>query len=329
MAVRRADDKASDTLVVVPGHGFRTGSSTLPHLHHFSRLARYRAHMPASPRWTPYAPPRRAARSTVVGDLRVLRGLPGPPDGPDREILVHLPPGAERSGRRYPVLYMHDGQNLFDAATAYRTEWEADETLGILAAEGLEIVVVGIPNAGEGRYAEYTPYRGRGPRWGTGGGGRAYARWLVEVVKPAVDAAWPTRPERASTGVMGSSLGGLVSLWSTIAHPGTFGLVGSMSTAVTPGQQGVVRRLARMPAPPERAYVDVGGREADGDAPTPGLARSWSAAAVREARQVRDALVTSGLREGGTLCYVEDAEATHREAHWARRLPGALRFLFG
>jgi predicted alpha/beta superfamily hydrolase len=284
--------------------------------------------MPAL-RWTQYAPPRRVARSTVVGDLRVLRGLPGPAQGPDREILVHLPPGTERSGRRYPVLYMHDGQNLFDAATSRRSTWNVDETLGVLAAEGLELIVVGIPNAGEGRYAEYTPYHGRGPRWGTGGGGRAYARWIVEVVKPAVDAAWPTGPERASTGVLGSSLGGLVSLWAVIAHPGTFGLVGSMSTAVTPGQQEVIRRLARLPDPPVRAYVDVGGREADGDAPSPGMARLWSAAAVREARQVRDALLTSGLREDETLRYVEDAAAAHREEHWARRLPDALRFLFG
>jgi predicted alpha/beta superfamily hydrolase len=224
---------------------------------------------------------------------------------------------------------MHDGQNLFDDATAYRTEWEVDETLGALAAEELQLIVVGIPNAGDDRYREYTPYRGRGRRWGAGGGGRAYARWLAEIVKPAVDAAWPTLPGREDTGVMGSSLGGLISLWAVSAHAEMFGLVGSMSTAITPGQQEVVRRIARLTVPPLRAYVDVGGREADGDAPTPGLARLWSAAAVREARQVRDALIAAGLREGETLRYVEDPQATHREAHWARRLPDALRFLFG
>lgn len=285
--------------------------------------------MSSHARWARYLPPRGGAASTVVGDLRVLRGLAGPAHGPDREILVHLPAGAETSARRYPVLYMHDGQNLFDATTSHRGEWQVDETLAVLAREGLELIVVGIPNAGDGRYAEYTPYRGRRPRWSTGGGGRAYARWLVEAVKPAIDAAWPTRPEREATGVLGSSLGGLVSLWAAIAHPGTFGLVGTMSTAVTPGQQGIVRRLARMPVAPLRAYVDVGGREADGDAPSPGMARLWSAAAVREARQVHDALIASGLREDETLRFVVDAEASHREDHWARRLPDALRFLFG
>ncbi len=223
---------------------------------------------------------------------------------------------------------MHDGQNLFDAATAYAGEWEVDETLAVLAGEGIELIVVGIPNAREGRYREYTPYRGRPPHHAHGGGGRAYVRWLAEDVKPAVDAAWPTRPEREATGIMGSSLGGLISLWAAVQAPATFGLVGAMSPAVTPGQGEVLGRLGRLPTPPLRAYVDIGGHEAN-DAPSPGLERLWSAAAVREARRIRDALVASGLREGESLRYVEDADAVHREAHWARRLPDALRFLYG
>jgi predicted alpha/beta superfamily hydrolase len=150
----------------------------------------------------------------------------------------------------------------------------------------------------------------------------------VETVKPAVDAAWPTRPERESTGILGSSLGGLISLWAAIAHPGTFGLVGAMSTAITPGQNEVIRRLARLAVPPVRAYVDVGGHEAS-EAPSPGLARLWSAAIRRESGQIRDALVAAGLGEPETLRYVEAPEAHHREAFWAARLPDAVRFLFG
>jgi predicted alpha/beta superfamily hydrolase len=282
------------------------------------------------PSWGSYRAPAGAAASTVTGDLRVLRGLPGPagPEGSaDRDILVHLPAGALASGRRYPVLYMHDGQNLFDAATSFAGEWGVDETLALLAAEGIELIVVGIPNAGDGRYAEYTPYRGR-RRWATGGGARGYVRWLAQVVKPAVDAAWPTRPGREATGIMGSSLGGLVSLWAAIQEPSTFGLVGSMSTAITPGQQAIIGRLGRLPRPPVRAYLDIGGHEAS-DAPTPGLARHWSEAMVRESRRVRDALAASGLREPGTLRHVEEPDAIHHESAWARRLPDALRFLFG
>ena len=284
--------------------------------------------MSPTSRWIRYVPRRRPVPSTVVGDLRVLRGMPGPPAGPHREILLHLPAGAERSGRRYPVLYMHDGQNLFDTATAYAGDREVDETLAVLAQEGIEIIVVGIPSAREARYAEYTPYCGRPPHHDHGGGGRGYVRWLAEVVKPAVDAAWPTRPEREATGIMGSSLGGLVSLWAGVQAPATFGLIGAMSPAVTPGQGAVLRRLGRLPTPPLRAYVDVGGHEAN-DAPSPGLERLWSAAAVREARRIRDALVASGLRDGETLRYMEDPDAVHREVHWARRLPDALRFLYG
>jgi predicted alpha/beta superfamily hydrolase len=283
--------------------------------------------MQPSRTWQPYRPAGGGGAATVTGDLRVLRGLAGPPGGPDRDILVHLPAGAGASGRRYPVLYLHDGQNLFDAATSFAGEWEVDESLAVLALEGLELIVVGIPNAGEGRYAEYTPYRGRG-RWASGGRGRAYLRWLVETVKPAVDGAWPTRREREATGIMGSSLGGLISLWAAIGEAPTFGLIGSMSTAVTPGQGAIVRRLARLPLAPVRAYLDTGGHEAS-DAPSPALDRRWSAASVREAERLRDALVASGMRGGDTLRFLVDPEATHREVHWARRLPDALRFLYG
>jgi predicted alpha/beta superfamily hydrolase len=283
--------------------------------------------MDPSRRWQPYRASAGGSASSVAGDLRVLPAFPGPPHGPDRDILVHLPPGATAGGRRYPVLYMHDGQNLFDAATSYSGEWEVDETLAALAPEGLELIVVGIPNAGDGRYAEYTPYKGRRP--GVSGGlGRAYLRWLTEAVKPEVDATWPTRPERGATGIMGSSLGGLISLWAAVAHPATFGLVGSMSTAVSPGQNEIIRRLARLPVPPVRAYLDIGGHEAS-DAPSPGLERRWSSAMLRESRQIRDSLIESGLCEGETLRLVEDPDAIHHESHWARRLPDALRFLFG
>lgn len=274
--------------------------------------------------WHRYEPPE---ASTATGDLRVLRGLPGPAGGPDRDILVLLPAGAATSGRRYPVLYLHDGQNLFDAATAFAGEWEVDETLARLAGEEIELIAVGIPNAGDGRYREYAPYRGR-RRWATGGGARAYVRWLAGTVKPAVDAAWPTRPEREATGVMGSSLGGLVSLWAAVQEPATFGLVGSMSTAITPGQQAILARLARLSPAPVRAYLDMGGHEGS-HAPSPALDRRWSAAMLREARQVRDALAASGLREPLTLRHVEAPDAIHHESAWAARLPDALRFLFG
>jgi predicted alpha/beta superfamily hydrolase len=270
----------------------------------------------------------RGSSDSVVGDLRVLTGLDGPSYAPARDILVHVPAGAFGSGHRYPVLYMHDGQNLFDAATSFSGEWQVDETLGVLANEGLELIVVGIPNAGDQRYAEYTPYRGRRGPWPQGGMGREYLRWVVETVKPAVDAAFPTLTDRAATGMMGSSLGGLISLWAAVEHGATFGRIGAMSPAF-PGWQGVILgQLRRLRVRPERAYIDVGGHEGS-HAPTPSEERRWSAGFPYDARRVRDALVMSGLRESVDLRFVVDPDAIHHESAWARRLPDALRFLFG
>jgi predicted alpha/beta superfamily hydrolase len=258
----------------------------------------------------------------------VLTGLGGPSYAPGRDILVHLPAGALETSRRYPVLYMHDGQNLFDAATSFSGEWQVDETLAVLADEGLELIVVGIPNGGDLRYAEYTPYRGRRGPWPEGGLGRTYLRWVVGTVKPAVDAAFPTRTDRRATGIMGSSLGGLISLWAAVEYGATFGLIGAMSPAFPGGQGVILGPLRQLNRRPERAYVDAGGHEGS-HAPTTAEERRWSAGFTRDARRVRDALVTAGLRESVDLRFVEDPDAIHHESAWARRLPDALRFLFG
>lgn len=280
-------------------------------------------------RWLDYRVVRATAASTVVGDLRVLPDVASEELGVARDLLVHLPTDALTSGRRYPVLYLHDGQNLFDAATSFVGEWRVDETLAVLAADGVELIVVGIPHGGdERRYLEYTPYRGRGAPFPMGGLGSAYLRWVVGTVKPAVDAAFPTRVDRAGTGIMGSSLGGLISLWAAIEHPATFGLVGSMSTAYPGGQSAILRRLRRLRAVPDRVYLDVGGQEGS-FAPDPHTARRWSAGFLVDARRTRDALVGLGLREPDRFCYVEDPRAIHQESAWAARLPDALRFLFG
>ena len=147
---------------------------------------------------------------------------------------------------------MHDGANLFDEATSFSGEWRVDETLAVLAGEGLELIVVGIPNAGDGRSAEYTPYRAR-PRPGgdpsdryESGMGSAYLRFVVDEVMPAVDAAFPTRRDRAATGVMGSSWGALISLWAAVEWGSVFGLIGAMSPAITPGQGPILTRLRRL-----------------------------------------------------------------------------------
>jgi len=144
-----------------------------------------------------------------------------------RRIWLYLPPDYETSGKNYPVLYMHDGQNLFDAATSFAGEWEVDETLNDLFAEGKDVpIVVGIDNGGGDRIDEYTPW----PNPGYGGGdGELYAQFIVETLKPFIDENYRTKPERENTGVMGSSLGGLISHYIAIKHQDVFSKSGIFS----------------------------------------------------------------------------------------------------
>jgi len=145
----------------------------------------------------------------------------------NRRIWIYFPPGYETSGMSYPVLYMHDGQNLFDAATAYAGEWNVDETLNTFAAQGIKVpIVVGIDNGGGDRIGEYTPWIN--PDYG-GGDGEKYIRFIVETLKPYIDQNYRTLPDRENTGLMGSSLGGLISHYGGLAYQNVFSKAGLFS----------------------------------------------------------------------------------------------------
>src|SRR5438132_2612659 len=198
------------------------------------------------PAWEPFA------GETVVGDVRVLRELESPELGNTRDLFVYLPPSHAAAGRQYPVVYMQDGQNLFDDATSFAGEWRVDETMEALADEGIEAIVVGIANSGAGRGPEYSVAAGRGA---------AYLRFLAETVKPLVDGDFRTRPDRAATGLLGSSLGALISLYGVFVEPDVFGFAGALSPALWWGRRaafGVIERAAFADA---RIYMDVGGDE--------------------------------------------------------------------
>lgn len=275
-------------------------------------------------RWLPYEDVH-GTDHTVSGRVLVWPRLAGARGIPAREILVYLPPslggrqpGAPRRGeRRYPTLYFHDGQNVFDARTSYSGEWRADETLEELSGEGIEAIAVAVPNAGDARLDEYNPWRSRESWWRAGrpvgGRGDAYLDWLVGAVKPLVDRSFPTASERSATGVIGSSMGGLISLYALLAHGDTFGLGGVMSPSLRWNDFSVLRLVEERGLPPARVHLDMGGLE-------------WRGMTA-DARRLRDTLLAQGLLEGRDLHYVEERYAPHREAAWARRLPGALRFL--
>lgn len=256
--------------------------------------------------------------STVAGTVFVWPTLNSRELSRSREICVYVPPSfasGESEGRKYPVIYFHDGQNMFDDKTSYVGEWRADETLQRLAREGREVFAVGIPNAGEERMDEYSPWSGKSGfrRRRVAGRGVVYLEWLLNEVKPLIDRSFPTRTDRGGTGTMGSSLGGLISLFAAAKYPDVFGFIGAMSPAVRWHDYKIVGLFDDWSKPRPRIHLDMGGREFRG--------------LYADARMMRDALLANGWVGGRDLQYVEDRYGRHHEESWARRLPDALRFL--
>lgn len=267
--------------------------------------------------------------ATVVGDLRVSPPLAVEYLDVERELLVHLPPSYVETDRTYPVVYMHDGRNLFDEATSNDGEWGVDETMERLADEGIEAIVVGIPNAGDDRPSEYAPFLDR--RAELPGGepnplaeyeprGDAYVDFLLERVVPLVEDRFRTSDARADTGLIGSSLGGLVSLYAFFRNPETFGFVGAMSPAVSTPWSAIFEFVASADHVKGDVSVDVGGDEFPGNP-------DGSERFLDGARELVDRLEALGYDD--ELRFVVEDDATHHEDAWGRRLPDALRFLLG
>ncbi len=267
--------------------------------------------------------------STVLDPARLRHHAGfGPKSGlPARPIHVWLPlEYARDTTARFPVLYLHDGQNCFDAATAFAgREWQVDETCDRLVAAGVipPRIVVAIENSAE-RIGEYSPTAvARHP-----GSGRAaaHARLLLDEVKPFVDATYRTRPERAATAVGGSSLGGLVSLWLVHEHPETFAAAAALSPALGWDERWIHRCFTEQPPEPlARIWLDMGTREW-GDA-TPEQARrtdEWLA----DLAAFAEVLASNGLAAGVGFAARTFEGAIHDESAWAARFEDVLRFLF-
>lgn len=262
---------------------------------------------------------------TVVGNLKVLPQVWSPQLRNRRDILLYLPPSYEMSERRYPVLYMHDGQNLFDASTSFVGEWEVDETMESLSyTEGLEAIVVGIPNMGQDRLAEYGPFYDSYHN-NRGGRGERYVNFLVDTIKPMIDEDFRTRPERQCTGVMGSSMGGLISLYAFFRCPEVFGFAGVMSPSFWFAQSAIFDYVAQAPFNGGKIYLDAGTRELSGPM-SDHVQRARSRRYYASIRRMYRVLAKRGYRPQRDLLYVEEKWADHSESSWGRRLPIALRF---
>ena len=230
--------------------------------------------------------------------------------GNRRDLTVWLPPGYARSERRYPVIYMHDGQNLFDPRLSYAEPWRVDRAMEHAAKRVGDAIVVAIPNRGMERIDEYSPFVDS--RAG-GGKGDRYLDWIVGTVKPLVDDRFRTRPDRAHTGMAGSSMGGLITLYGYLRDPSVFGLVGVMSPSLWFAGRSIFSTLRASPYVPGRIYLDIGARE--------------GAKALDDARDMRDALVAKGYALGRELRWVEDPRGRHNEVDWGRRFGEAVTFL--
>jgi pullulanase len=273
--------------------------------------------------WRDQAGPAPARPSTITGHVESFSDdafLGG------RRCWVYLPPGYERDERRYPVLYMHDGQNLFDDRTSFAGEWRIDETCErmIGAGEIAPLIVVGIENAGLRRCDEYTPWPTReAGSTCSGGGADLYLRAIRDTLIPLVNRRYRARTGPESTWMAGSSLGGLITAYAALSFGGTFGRV----AAVSPSYWWAERRIlahAAAPGPLEvfAFYQDMGTDEKGSDQDANGVNDLIDDLRVME-RIVR----ARGLSGGGRIQSVEAAGHRHSERYWAERAPEILRFL--
>lgn len=239
-----------------------------------------------------------------------------------RDVLVYLPKGYRRSTRRhYPVLYLHDGQNVFDAATSFAgVEWGVDESAQRLANQGLmePLIIVAVANMGDDRIHEYAPTNGvidanakRKKR--SRGLLRNYGRFLVEELKPFIDREYRTKPEAEFTGLGGSSLGGLATLVLGLWFAQVFSKLAVMSPSIWWDDCVIYRLVDELEEKaPLKIWLDTGTQE-------PG----WERAQV-----LRDRLVGKGWRLYDDLQYTEVQGADHSEGAWAARFEQVLRFLY-
>jgi enterochelin esterase-like enzyme len=242
-----------------------------------------------------------------------------------RWLRVWLPPGyddAENAGRRYPVLYLNDGQNLFEGATAFNgVEWQVDETGDRVIREGVvpPMIFVGMDNMGRERIREYMPHRSLHPMILRVQGTR-YPAFLFKEVIPFIARNYRVASEPENTGLGGSSLGALIALYTAAVRPGVIGRLLLESPSLWASNRQLIRQSRGVKRWPERVYLATGTAEAG--------RRDKDQSMVDDVRELAGILRRAGL-DDTRLRLVIDEGAVHNEAAWARRFPEALAFLFG
>ena len=260
----------------------------------------------------------------AVGDLR-LHEFQSRVFRNTRFLRVWLPPGyddAQNAARRYPILYLNDGQNLFEPATAFAgIEWQVDETADRLIRGGAvpPMIIVGMDNTGKDRVREYMPHRSVHPMI-LRVQGRYYPNFLTKEVMPFVERNYRVATGPENTGLGGSSLGALIALYTAMARPELIGRLLLESPALWVSGRQAIKQSREVRIWPERIFLAMGTAETG----SPERNRSL----VDDVRELAAILRRAVLSEKRLRLVIEDG-AGHNEAAWAERFPEALRFLFG
>ncbi|MBF0408276.1 MAG: esterase [Candidatus Riflebacteria bacterium] len=263
-------------------------------------------------------------KSTLTGNIKFHEEFTSKYLKNKRTIAVYLPPQYEKStGERFPVLYMHDGQNIFDAATCFSgSEWQADETAEKLIAEKeIEpLIIVGIYNNAD-RADEYLPVRDEIRK--KGGNASAYARFVTEEVKPFIDKNYRTLPERENTAIAGSSFGGVISMYIASIYPEIFSKCAIVSPGLWIGDKWPIRQakedgkwMQKM-----RLWLDMGTQEGDDI--------TEFNKGISDTRELEKLFISNGLKSGKDYIYLEVEGGRHHESDWAKRFDRILKFFFG
>ncbi len=270
--------------------------------------------------WRDLSDPELKRPSTINGNVIYLESFFIPQLNRYRTIRLYLPPEYETSGKNYPVLYMHDGQNLFDEATSFAGEWKVDETLNNLFNENRMngIIVVGIDNDSSKRFDEYSPWRN--DQYNAGSEGQAYIDFIVNTLKPWIDKNYRTLTGSENTAIAGSSMGGLISLYAGCKYPSVFSRLGIFSPAFWFAKDEMVAFIRSYPlSQNSRGYIDVGTEE--------GNDNHQKKAYLHDAEEIYQLLIDTGIPQNN-INLIIDKGAKHNEVFWANRFPAACLWLW-
>ena len=259
--------------------------------------------------------------SSLTGNIQKIDGFESKALGGKRNIAVYLPPSYQvEKTRKFPVVYMHDGQNVFDGMTSYipNQEWRADEAAESLINAGIiePLIIVAIDNGGGERGNEFVPMKVKSGNGEFGGKADLYGKMLLEEVMPMINGKYRTKTGPENTGLIGSSLGGYVTCYFGIQHPEIFGRLGVMSPSVWVDNQSILK-LVKAPQNNVRRpkiWIDCGGQE--------------PAIMPKGTQALFDTDLKEGWKPNRDVVLLIEPNAGHNETAWARRLPSVLTYLF-